>query len=176
MSATHRFTALPQQESVSIRDTAQRQRGGSVQVTPGLWSELLRCWKSSPCSAHLRLWERTKRCRQAESLCLRIKETLRRHECKLHLNMPSDCSFHFHNLSVRIRFSLWTPNGKIWFRRWTRLLKQTAATEQKTTQGCLNHCGLWSCEAVQALTVAFIHRLGDEVWCQTLSRAVKRLL
>lgn len=66
-------------KSVSIRDTAQRQRGGSVQVTPGLWSELPRCWKISPCSAHLRLWESTKWCRQAESLCLRIKGTLRRH-------------------------------------------------------------------------------------------------
>lgn len=34
----HRFTALPQQERVSISDTAQRQRGGSVHVTPGLLS------------------------------------------------------------------------------------------------------------------------------------------
>lgn len=32
--------ALPQQERVSIRDTAQRQRGCGVHVTPGLLSSL----------------------------------------------------------------------------------------------------------------------------------------
>lgn len=35
-------------EFSSIRDTAQRQRGCSVHVTPGLFSSLLRCWKSPP--------------------------------------------------------------------------------------------------------------------------------
>lgn len=44
-----------QQERVSIRDTAHRQRGGGVPVTPGLWSSLPPCWITSPCSAHLRL-------------------------------------------------------------------------------------------------------------------------
>lgn len=36
------------QGRVSIRDTARRQRGGGVPVTPGLWRSLPLCWITSP--------------------------------------------------------------------------------------------------------------------------------
>lgn len=62
-----RLTALPQQEWVSIRDTAQRQRGLSVHVTPGPFTPSL--LEISPYSAHLCLQESTKWCRRDKSLC-----------------------------------------------------------------------------------------------------------
>lgn len=64
-------------EFSSIRDTAQRQRGCSVHVTPGPLSSLPHCWKSPPTVPICVCWKAQSDA-AVMSLCRTIKGILRR--------------------------------------------------------------------------------------------------